>query len=76
MQKTESLTLRPDGLKNETTKVRIIGIILTEFDQVTYFFEAETELLCTPNYALFPFNTHSCQVAVSPSNMVLFVDNI
>ena len=43
----------------------IIGIILTEFDQVTYFFEAETELLCTPNYALFPFNTHSCQVAVS-----------
>ena len=54
----------------------IIGIILTEFDQVTYFFEAETELLCTPNYALFPFNTHSCQVAVSPSNMVLFVDNI
>ena len=33
--------------------------------QVTYFFEAETELLCPANYALFPFNIHSCEVAVS-----------
>jgi len=35
LQKTESLTLRPDGPKNETTKVM-------------YFFEAETELCALP----------------------------
>jgi len=51
LKNTESLTLEPDGTDNKMTKV-------------TYFFEAETELLCPANYALFPFNIHSCEVAV------------
>ena len=103
LQNTESLTLEPDGPKNETTKVILssqswiikhqssqssIIVIMKILNnnwsmrfnllvlwlwlwfrskQVVYFFEAETELLCPPNYALFPFNTHSCEIAVSSS---------
>lgn len=44
--------------------------------KVSFYFEAETEMICNPHYSDFPFNYHSCKIEVSSNCSIFFLAQV